>query len=109
MEIFDPTFPDNTITFVLEITSLDIRDLNTNKETLDKYLLNDNKIDNFNETFAVLNRIVGKMRKDFGDTNVSIEGVPSAGKLENWGKNLLDGWMLTMTVVMPNTTINLCT
>ena len=109
IEIFDATFPSNTVTFQVELTALDIRDVNKNDETLDKFFLNDNKIDNFNETLAVINRIVGKMRKDFGDTNISINDAPAAGKLEEWGKNLLDGWNLTMTVTMPNTTINLCT
>ena len=109
IEIFDATFPNNTVTFQVQLTALDIRDLNKNDETLDKFFLNDNKIDNLNETLAVLNRMVGKMRKDFGNSNISIDGVPSAAKHEEWGKNLLDGWSLTMTVVMPNTVINLCT
>lgn len=108
VEIFDPTFPPNTITFQVEVTVLDIRDINKNEEPLDKFMLTDNKIDNFNETLAVVNRIVGKMRKDFGDTNISINTEPGAGKMEEWGKNLLDGWQLLMTVTMPNTTINLC-
>jgi len=108
IEIFDPTFPANTITFQLEITCLQQRD--NNKEIVnDKFLLNDNKIDNFNETLSTINKIVGKMRKDFGDTDISIDDSPGAGKLENWGKNLLDGWSLTTTVTMPNTNINLCT
>lgn len=107
IELFDPTFPPNTITFQLEMTCLQQRD--TNKEIrTDKFWLQDNKVDNFNETLAVLNRVIGKMRKDFDDTNISIDDDPSAGKLEEWGKNTLDGWTITTTVTMPNTNIDLC-
>jgi len=107
IELFDPTFPPNTLTLKLEITCLQQRDTNKTIEE-DKFYLNDNKIDNFNETLAVLNRVVGKMRKDFGDTNISIEDSPGGGKLEEWGKNTLDGFTLTFTVTMPNTNIDLC-
>lgn len=107
IELFDPTFPPNTVTFELEITCLQQRD--TNKEIrTDKFWLQDNKVDNFNETLAVINRVLGKMRKDFDDTNISIDETPGAGKLEEWGKNTLDGWTLTTTVTMPNTNIDLC-
>ncbi len=107
VELFDPTFPPNTITFQLEITCLQQRD--TNKELVtDKFWLQDNKVDNFNETLAVINRVLGKMRKDFGDTEISIDETPTAGKLEEWGVNTLDGWTLTTTVTMPNTNIALC-
>lgn len=107
IELFSPTFPPNTVTFQLEMTSLQQRD--TNKEIrTDKFWLQDNKVDNFNETLAVLNRVIGKMRKDFGDTEISIDGVPGFEKLEEWGKNTLDGWTGEFTVIMPNTNIDLC-
>ena len=107
IELFDPTFPPNTITFQLEMTCLQQRD--TNKEIrTDKFWLQDNKVDNFNETLAVLNRVIGKMRKDFDDTLISIDGIPGLEKMEEWGKNTLDGWTTTFTVIMPNTNIDLC-
>jgi hypothetical protein len=106
IELFDATFPRNTVTFQLEMTCLQQRDTNKTID-VDKFWLQDNKVDNFNETLAVLNRVVGKMRKDFGDTEITIDE-PSVGKLEDFGKNNLDGWILTTTVTMPNVNINLC-
>jgi len=107
IDLIDPTFPANTITFQLELTCLQQRD--TNKEIrTDKFWLQDNKTDNFNETLAVINRVIGKMRKDFDDTEISIEGTPAAEKLEGTEENVLDGWTTTFTVVMPNTNIDLC-
>ena len=107
IELFDATFPNNTVTFQLEITCLQQRDTNNEIRT-DKFWEQDNKTDNFNETLAVINRVVGKMRKDFDDTEISIEETPGAFKLEDWGMNNLDGWTLTSTVEMPNTNIDLC-
>lgn len=99
--------PNNTITLDLELTSLQQRD--TNKEiNEDKFYLNDNNSDNFNETLAVLNRVVGKMRKDFGDTDISIDETPTYDKLRGAKTNTLDGWTTTFTVTMPNTNIDLC-
>lgn len=107
IELFSPTFPNGTVTFQLEITCLQLRDINKTIDE-DKFWLQDNKTDNFNETLAVINVLVGKMKKDFGDTNISIDEAPAAEKLEEWGKNLLDGWVLTTTVTMPNNTVSLC-
>ena len=107
IDLLDPTFPPNTITFQLELTCLQQRD--TNKEIrTDKFWLQDNKADNFNETLAVINRVIGKMRKDFADTEISIDGIPGVEKLEGDKTNTLDGWTTIFTVVMPNTNIDLC-
>jgi hypothetical protein len=107
IELFDMAFPPNTITYQLEMTCLQQRDTNK-KIDVDKFWLQDNKVDNFNEAGAVLNRIIGKMRKDFGDTEISIEVPNVAGKMSEWGVNTLDGWSITVTVKMPNVNINLC-
>ena len=107
VEVFDGGFPTNGVSFTLELTCLDIRDNNKEINT-DKFWLQDNKVDNFNTTFAVLNRMVGKMKRDFEDRDIEIEIPDSVGKLEEWGKNTLDGWVLSTTVTMPNKTINLC-
>jgi hypothetical protein len=107
VEIFDAGLPNNGVSFTVELTCLDIRDLNK-KINIDKFLLNDNEIDNHTETFAALNRIASKMQKDFDGTDIVME-IPSAiEKMAEWGLNNLDGWSLTAIVTMPNTTINLC-
>ena len=47
IELFDVTFPRNTVTFQLEMTCLQQRDTNK-KIDVDKFWLQDNKVDNFN-------------------------------------------------------------
>jgi hypothetical protein len=107
IEIFDAGLPNNGVSFTVQLTALDIRDLNKEINT-DKFLLNDNKIDNHTETFAFINRIANKMMRDFDGTDIVME-IPSAIEIvTNWGLNDLDGWSLTAIVTMPNTTINLC-
>ena len=92
----------------VEIGCFNVRDKNKEVNT-DKFWLNDNEVDNLNETLAVLNRLWGYMHKDFGENNITSTENPSFEAVTEYGKNYLDGWILTFDVEMPNTTINLCT
>ncbi len=97
-----------TVIFNIEIACC--ADHDENKEiNVDKFWGNDNEVDNLNECLAVLNRLWGYMHKDFGENNITSSENPSFDKLTGYGKNYLDGWLLTFDVEMPNTTINLCT
>jgi len=92
----------------VQIGCFDIRDKNKEINT-DKFWLNDNEVDNLNETLVVWNRLWGRMYKDFGENNITATEKPSLEISTDYGKNLLDGWIMTFDVEMPNTTINLCT
>jgi hypothetical protein len=74
----------------------------------DQYWGQDNELDNHNTTLAILNRIWGKMYKDFENKNITASENPTfeLGSME--GHKLLDGAVLTFQVELPNTTINLC-
>jgi len=97
---------DQTIVFNVQIGCFDIRD--TNKEIVeDRFWKQDNEVDNMNETLATLNRLWLNMYRDFTDNNITA----SAGNLEpsTFTKaKILDGWIMTFDVEMPNTTISLC-
>ena len=97
-----------TVIFNVEIASLFIRD--TNKEVnTDKFYKNDNEVDNLNEALAVLNRLWGKMYKDFADNYITASENPTFTPVDHRAtKNNLEGWLLTFDVEMPNTTISLC-
>ena len=97
----------STVTFSIQIGCFDIRDINKEIVT-DKFWLQDNEVDNLNETLAVLNRLWGKMYKDFEDNNITANENPSLEPVTEAYTNLLDGWIMTFDVEMPNTTINLC-
>ena len=97
---------DQTIIFNVQVGCFDIRDIN--KEIVnDRFWKQDNEVDNMNETLATLNRLWSNMYRDFTDNNITA----SAGSLEpsTYSKSkILDGWIMTFDVEMPNTEISLC-
>lgn len=96
-----------TITFNIDLRCLTIRDIN--KEVVnDKFWKNDNEVDNMNETLAVLNRMWTTMYRDFDENNITSSENPSLEPIIYDEKNILDGWVLTFTIEVPNTTLNLC-
>lgn len=97
----------NVIILNVELTCVQQRD--TNKEIVnDRFYRNDNEIDNFNETLAVLNRIWTIMYKDLCDKNITSSENPSITKIEDAYTDRLDGWQLVFDVELPNTTIDIC-
>ena len=96
-----------TIIFNIELSCLDIRDIN--KEIVDdKFWLQDNEVDNHNSTLATLNRLWLIMKRDFNENNITASENPPLQKITFSDKNLLDGWSLTFDLEIPNTTISLC-
>ena len=97
----------NTITFDIELACLAQRDKNTEVRT-DDFWLQDNEVDNLNETHAVLNRLWNKMYVDFEKENITSSENPRLTPIIFGDAKILDGWLLTFSVEMPNTIINLC-
>ena len=95
------------ITFDIEILSAQVRNSNKN-DVGDKFNKQDNEQDNLNETLAVLNRIWFKMLQDFESKNITVDESASLNQVTEWNANLLDGWLMTFTIALPNTTISLC-
>jgi hypothetical protein len=86
---------------------MDIRDIN--KEiTTDKFYENDNEIDNLNETLAVVNRLWLLMLKDFEENDITASENPTLEQMNESKKNLLDGWVMTFTIDVPNVLVSLC-
>jgi len=85
----------------------EFRDINKEIRT-DKFWEQDNEVDNHNLTLAVLNRMWLKMYTDFEKNNITSSENPTLEIQSFVRTNLLDGWILTFEVEMPNTTISLC-
>ena len=95
------------ISFDVEVACMDIRD--NNKEPItDKFWKQDNEVDNLNEMLASLNRIFFKMLQDIDGKNIRVDETASLTQVTEWNKNLVDGWLMTFTIELPNTTISLC-
>lgn len=97
----------STVTFDVQLGCFSLRDINKEVVT-DKFWQQDNEVDNLNETLVVLNKLWGKMYKDFADNNITSSENPTLEPTTEYGKNLLDGWIMTFTVEMPNNYISLC-
>ena len=108
VSIGNGSFPAHgLIRFDVQIGCFDIRDIN--KEiNADKFNQNDNEQDNLNETLSSLNRLWLKMSKDFEENNITASDEPSFEVHTFSRKNVLDGWILTFQVDVPNITLNLC-
>ncbi|HTG54621.1 MAG TPA: hypothetical protein VL943_00035 [Niabella sp.] len=108
VSIGDASFPSpQVVRFNVEIACLDIRDINKEINT-DKYYGQDNEIDNLNNTLPVLNRIWILMLQDFEENDITASENPTLQQMLLTRKNLLDGWIMTFQVDVPNTDINLC-
>lgn len=102
------SFPSGSVVrFNVEIGCFDIRDINKEVNT-DKYFENDNEVDNMNATMAILNRMWQMMYKDFEENNITAASDPSLTIHTEENTNLLDGWIMTIAIEVPNTDINLC-
>ena len=107
ISIGDASFGSSTVSFDVQIGAYSVRDINT-EITTDKFWRQDNEVDNLNETLAVLNRIWNKMNKVFYEKEIKASDNPPAQQVLEEGTNMLDGWILSFSVTMPNTTILLC-
>jgi hypothetical protein len=97
----------STVLFNVQIGCFDIRDIN--KEVIGtKFWQQDNEVDNHNTTLAILNRMWLKMYVDFEAKNITASENPTFEIQTFTRRNLLDGWILTFEVEMPNEIINLC-
>ena len=108
INITDGGFTNGSVVrFGVQIGAFDIRDINKEINT-DKFFEQDNEVDNHNLTFAILNRMWLQMFVDFEKNNITASENPSLEIQTFTRGNLLDGWILTFEVEVPNTTINLC-
>lgn len=89
------------VRFNVEVTVVDIRDIN--KEIVDdKFWLNDNRHDNWNETRNILKEAENKLIKDIAKTDITIATSTAANILSFSKENTLDGWQQTWTLDVPD-------
>jgi hypothetical protein len=89
----------------VEVTVVDIRDIN--KEIVnDKFWLNDNRHDNWNETDSILKTAENKLIKSSGD--VVITEVGTSELLSFHKENALDGWQQSWTIDVADTYTKIC-
>ena len=107
INISGSSFPaESVVGFSVQIGCFSDRD--TNKEIVnDRLWENDNEVDNMNETLATLNRIWLVMFRNFNENNITSAIASLEPSLFSRSK-ILDGWIMTLDIEMPNTDISLC-
>ena len=93
--------------FTLEISCFNKRDLNK-KYVNDKFYGNDNELDNMNETEACLSRIWLNSYRNFQNNNIVAEDAPTLEPILEGTTALVDGWVMTVNIEVPNTVMNIC-
>ena len=82
---------------------------NINKENTDtKFEGNDNVIDNLNICHTILNDLVTYLTIQDNEFNIMLDSVTSATPLLMKDFNILDGLVLSITLMAPNDVITIC-
>jgi hypothetical protein len=95
------------VSFTFEVAVVDIRNMSKVKGT-DKFLGNDNELDNLNTCHAILNYMITKMRLQRNDNDIELINDPTLQPVLMAFTNALDGWKCDIEVSVPNDDFSVC-
>lgn len=101
------TIQTGYVGFTFEIVAVDLRNVSKQMIT-DKWLGNDNELDNLNTTHAILNRLLTKLRNTRNEFKIELNNEPSLQPIIFEETNLLDGWRTEIELIIPNNEIHVC-
>ena len=107
LQVTNSTVDNTNVTFTFEIAVVDLRNI-SKQPVSDKFLSNDNELDNLNTCHAVLNRLVSILRNQNNNDNIQMVNAPSLQPIIFEGSNLLDGWRTDIELIIPNIEIRVC-
>ena len=98
---------EGLIVFTFQIHILDIRNI-SKKPITDKFLKNDNELDNLNTCFAITNKFLTKLRLQRNAEDIELFANSTPTPVEFQLTNLLDGWVFDVQLSIPNNNIEVC-
>jgi hypothetical protein len=107
INILNASAPGQSNTFTFEIAVLDIRNVSKVKSN-NKFLGNDNEIDNLNTCHAIINYALTKMQLERNEFDIEIENVSDLTPILLEFTNMLDGWKVDLTLSIPNNAMSIC-
>lgn len=107
INITSASAPAQSNTFTFEIAVLDIRNVSKVKSN-NKFLGNDNEIDNLNTCHAIINYAITKMQLNRNEFDIEIENVSDLSPILLEFTNMLDGWKVDLTLSIPNNEMSIC-
>lgn len=92
---------EGLIVYTFTIWVLDIRNF-SKKPITDKFLKNDNELDNLNTTFAIANRLLTKLRLQRLPNDIELFANSTLEPVQFDFSNILDGWQFDIQLSIPN-------
>jgi len=107
LQVLSSTPTNGSVTFTFEIAVVDLRNISKQIVT-DKFLSNDNELDNLNTCHAILNRLVAILINQNNDYAIQLVNAPTLQPIIFEDSNLLDGWRTDLELIIPNNEIVVC-
>lgn len=107
LQVTSSTVSNSMATFIFEVAVVDLRNISKQPVT-DKFLGNDNELDNLNTCHAVLNRLVSILQNQNNNEGIQLVNVPTLQPIIFEESNLLDGWRCDLELIIPNNEIVVC-
>jgi hypothetical protein len=107
INILNSSIGQGEVKFNFEIAVVDIRNISKVKSS-DKFLGNDNELDNLNTCHAILNYMITKMRMQRNDFDIELLNDPTLQPILMQFTNMLDGWKCEVELSVPNNEIEVC-
>jgi len=107
INVLSSSIGSGVVNFTFEIAILDIRNISKIKVN-DKFLGNDNELDNLNTCHAILNYMITKMRLQRNDFDIELQNDPSLQPIMMAFTNALDGWKCDIELSVPNIDLSVC-
>jgi hypothetical protein len=101
LNVISSSVQPGVVVFSFEVTILDIRNV-SKVQVQDKFLGNDNELDNLNTCHAILNYVVTKMKLQNNDFDIELLNEPQFEPMLLKFSNQLDGWRTTIDLGIAN-------
>ena len=103
------TFGESARTLIWDVTIGAMKKRqNKNEQTTDSFYFNTNEVDNFNETSAIINRLVSRLVADLEKRKINISVIGGAEKQDEMYGADKDGYVIDLSLELPNNEIALC-
>lgn len=99
--VTDMSFPVGMVAYNFTVHVLDQRNVSKVK-TVEKWLKNDNELDNLNTCGAVINRLVSYLKRQHNDLDIELLNEPNPKPVQFEFMNTLDGWVVDLQLGISN-------
>jgi hypothetical protein len=107
LQVTSSTVSNSMATFIFEVAVVDLRNI-SKQQVSNKFLGNDNELDNLNTCHAVLNRLVSILQNQNNNDAIQLVNTPTLQPIIFEDSNLLDGWRTDLELIIPNNEIVVC-